>query len=121
MIHLSPAATSEIKRMESNFLRGAFPPVDATSKLLQPLWFRVAVKVGGCSGLFYDMSFDLDVHLDDITFVVNGIQVVIDSQTSNYINGLTLDYSEDLMGGGFRFHNPQAISSCSCGNSFVVS
>ncbi|BAZ15517.1 HesB/YadR/YfhF-family protein [Calothrix sp. NIES-4071] len=121
MIHLSPAATSEIKRLEENFLRGAFPPLDTTSKLLQPLWFRLAVKVGGCSGLYYDMSFEQDINLDDITFVCNGIQVAVDSQSSSYINGLTLDYSEDLMGGGFRFHNPQATSSCGCGNSFVCS
>lgn len=120
MIHLSPAATSEIKRLQSNFLRGAFPKDDITSKL-EPLWFRVAVKAGGCSGLFYDMSFEQDINHNDTTFEVNGIQVAIDRQSETYINGLTLDYSEDLMGGGFRFHNPQATSSCSCGNSFVVS
>jgi iron-sulfur cluster assembly accessory protein len=121
MINLSPAATSEIKRLQSNYLRGSFPPEDVTSKLLQPLWFRVAVKSGGCSGLFYDMSFDENINHEDRTFEVSGIQVVIDHQSSSYINGLTLDYSEDLVGGGFRFYNPQATSSCSCGNSFAVS
>jgi len=46
--------------------------------------------------------------------------VVIDDQSLDYINGLMLDYSEDLMGGGFRFHNPNAKHSCGCGNSFSV-
>jgi iron-sulfur cluster assembly protein len=120
MINLSSAATSEIKRLQSSYLRGAFPPEDVTSTLLQPLWFRLAVKDGGCSGLFYDMSFEQNINHEDTTFEVNGIQVVVDRRTENYVNGLMLDYSEDLVGGGFRFHNPQATSSCSCGNSFTI-
>ncbi|MBF2063393.1 MAG: iron-sulfur cluster assembly accessory protein [Calothrix sp. C42_A2020_038] len=107
MIHLSPAATHEIKRLQS--------------KQLQPnLWFRVSVKQGGCSGWFYDMSFEQAPNQNDITLDIHGVRVAIDAQTWGYIDGLKLDYSEDLMGGGFRFHNPQAISCCSCGNSFSL-
>ncbi len=107
MIHLSPQATSEIKRKQSK-------------QGLENVWFRLAVKSGGCSGLFYDMSFEKAVKGGDYTFNCNGIQVVIDEQTLNYINGLKLDYSEDLMGGGFRFDNPLALKSCGCGNSFSI-
>jgi iron-sulfur cluster assembly protein len=107
MIQLSPAAASEILRL----------------KLKQPhnVLFRLAIKPGGCSGWFYDLSFDETVKVGDRTFEFNGIPLVIDGESLKYINGLTVDYSEDLMGGGFRFHNPQAIASCGCGNSFNMS
>jgi iron-sulfur cluster assembly protein len=107
MINLSPAATSEIKRLQLKQQKAS-------------VWFRLAVKQGGCSGLYYDMSFEQTVKQDDATFDLNGIQIAIDAHTLSYINGLKVDYSEDLMGGGFRFDNPQASSSCSCGNSFVL-
>lgn len=104
MIHLSQAAANEISRLQS--------------KQQPKTLFRLAVKAGGCSGLFYDMSFDETIKADDRIFDLNNLQVVIDSQSWNYINGLALDYSEDLMGGGFRFDNPQAMATCGCGNSF---
>ena len=111
MIHLSPAAINEIGRLKSK----------------QPLniLFRLRVKSGGCADWFYDLTFDTTTQSDsdsvsqviDQVLEVHDIRVVIDSESLNYIHGLSLDYSEDLMGGGFRFHNPQAISTCSCGNS----
>lgn len=107
MIQLSPAATSEIQRL----------------KLKQPqkVLFRLAIRQGGCSGWFYDMSFDQTVKTGDRVFDLSAIQLVVDAESLKYINGLTVDYSEDLMGGGFRFHNPQAIATCGCGNSFDFS
>jgi iron-sulfur cluster assembly protein len=107
MIHLSPAALSEIGRLNS--------------KQQPKSLFRLAVKPGGCSGWFYDMSFDEIIKIGDRIFDLNHIQVVIDAGSLDYVNGLALDYSEDLMGGGFRFHNPQAMATCSCGNSFSMS
>jgi iron-sulfur cluster assembly accessory protein len=107
MIHLSPAAVSEIKRLKS--------------RQQQPnQLFRLAVKLGGCSGWYYDISFDEIASSGDRTFECEGIQVVIDAESFNYVDGLTIDYSEDLMGGAFRFYNPQANASCGCGNSFAV-
>lgn len=106
MIHLSPAAVSEIGRLQS--------------KQQPNILFRLTVKPGGCSEWFYDMSFDEAVKFGDQVFDLSGILVVIDTESLNYINGLTLDYSEDLMGGGFRFHNPLAIATCGCGNSFSI-
>ncbi|MBD2386083.1 HesB/IscA family protein [Cylindrospermum sp. FACHB-282] len=107
MIHLSQAAVSEIGRLKS--------------KQQPNVLFRLTVEIGGCSGWFYDMSFDDAVKVGDQVFELQGIQVVIDGESLNYINGLTVDYSEDLMGGGFRFHNPIAIATCGCGNSFNIS
>lgn len=105
MIHLSPPAANEIRRL--------------LSKQLNPnMCFRLQVQPGGCSGLFYDMTFDEAASEGDQVYNCKGIPVVVDAQTLNYISGLTLDYSEDLMGGGFRFHNPNAIAPCGCGNSF---
>lgn len=108
MIHLSKAAASEIRRL--------------SSKQQNPnILFRLQVQPGGCSGLFYDMTFDEAVRLGDRVYECSGITIVVDAQSLNYINGITLDYSEDLMGGGFRFYNPNAIASCGCGNSFSAS
>ncbi|PMB19546.1 HesB/IscA family protein [Fischerella thermalis] len=107
MIYLSPAAASEIKRLKSK---------QQQSNLL----FRLAVKLGGCSGRYYEMCFDEIASSGDRTFECEGIQVVIDAESFNYVDGLTIDYSEDLMGGAFRFYNPQANASCGCGNSFAI-
>ena len=104
MIHLSQAAASEIGWIKS--------------KQQPNVLFRLAVKSGGCSGFFYDMSFDEAMKVGDQIFNLDDIQVVIDATSLNYLNGLRVDYSEDLMGGGFRFQNPQAIATCGCGNSF---
>lgn len=108
MIQLSPSAVKEIQRL--------------LSKQNNPnLVFRLQVQSGGCSGLLYNMSFDEAIACDDFVFHCTGIRVVVDATSCNYVKDLRLDYSEDLMGGGFRFHNPQAIDSCGCGNSFSVS
>ncbi len=106
MIHLSQAAINEIKRLQLK---------QQPNSLL-----RITIKLGGCSGQFYDMSFDQTVKVNDHVFDVNEMQVVIDSHSYSYVQELGLDYSEDLMGGGFRFNNPQAIAICGCGNSFSI-
>ena len=111
MIQISQAAADEIQRLKS--------------KQKQPkLLFRLAVKPGGCCDWFYDMSFQDEQTLTDgdRVFTCNpGIQVVLDSETVEHVQGLTIEYSEDLMGGRFRFYNPQANTVCGCGNSFSAS
>ncbi|WP_445635739.1 FeS cluster biogenesis domain-containing protein [Nostoc sp. DSM 114161] len=107
MVHLSQAAASEIVRIKS--------------KQQPNVLFRLAVKPGGCSGFVYDMSFDEAIKVGDRIFDFDEIQVIVDAESLNQLNGLTVDYSEDLMGGAFRFHNPQAIATCTCGNSFSIS
>ncbi len=107
MINLSKAAADEIKRLQSKRqnLEGRL---------------RIGVLRGGCAELYYKIDFDEAVNLGDHVYECDGISVLVDEQSFNYLTGLTLDYSEDLMGGGFRFHNPNAIESCGCGNSFRV-
>ena len=107
MIHFSPTAINEIGRLKSK------QPSDTL--------FRLRVKSGGCADLFYDLAFDTTVQSQDQVLELHDIRVIIDPESINYINGLSIDYSEDLMGGGFRFHNPQATSTCSCGNSLSIS
>lgn len=108
MIQISQAAAREILRL------GAKRPASV------PLFFRVGVESKGCCGLSYLLNFDQSVEPDDQLYATDKIQVVIKTQDLQYLQGLTLDYSEDLMGGGFRFHNPNAVQSCSCGHSFTV-
>ncbi len=107
MIHLSPTAISEIGRLKSK------QPSDTL--------FRLRVKSGGCADWFYDLAFDATVQSQDQVLELHDLRVIIDPESLNYINGLLIDYSEDLMGVSFRFDNPQAISTCSCGNSFSIS
>lgn len=107
MINLSPAAASEIKRLRSKHKKPS-------------ALFRLGVQPGGCSGMVYTLEFDEVVKPEDQVYDCHGLQVVVAADESNYINGLTLDYSEDMMGGGFRFHNPNAQQSCGCGNSFAL-
>ncbi|MBW4691287.1 MAG: iron-sulfur cluster assembly accessory protein [Lyngbya sp. HA4199-MV5] len=108
MIHLSQAAISEILRLRA--------------KRNDPqLLFRLGTQPSDCLPLSYVMTFETGVQPDDEVFNCSEIQVVIDAQSLLAIRGLTLDYSEDLMGGGFRFHNPNAVKSCGCGNAFSLS
>ncbi|KAB8333316.1 iron-sulfur cluster assembly accessory protein [Scytonema tolypothrichoides VB-61278] len=124
MIQLSPSAANEIRRLKS--------------KQHPNVLFRLAVKPGGCSGWYYDMSFEQGLQVGDDPegsalkgdaalmpsqrneriFECYDIQIVIDAESLKYVNELTVDYSEDLMGGGFRFYNPISNGTCGCGSSF---
>ena len=105
MINLSQAAASEIKRLRSKHQK-------------PNALFRLGVQPGGCAEMVYTLEFDETPGSEDRVYDCNGLSVVVAQQQLNYIEGLTLDYSEDMMGGGFRFHNPNAKTSCGCGNSF---
>lgn len=118
MVEISPTAAREIKRIKSN--------KHPDSSL------RIMVKSGGCSGLFYELKLDSgEIAQDrsnssnsstasgDRLLEIDGISIVIDSESWIYLENLKLDYSEDLMGGGFRFHNPTVQNTCGCGISFA--
>lgn len=79
---------------------------------------RVYVTPGGCSGFSYGMSLDDERSDDDKTFEVEGVKVVVDQFSLQYLDGAQLDYVEALMGGGFTVQNPNAAKTCSCGQSF---
>jgi len=78
---------------------------------------RIFVESGGCSGLQYGMTFD-EIRDDDLVYEYESVSVVIDNFSANYIKDAELDYSYELMGGGFKFNNPNAASTCGCGKSF---
>ncbi len=79
---------------------------------------RVFVSGGGCSGLQYGMALEGQPREADLRFAFDGVPVVIDPVSIGYLGGATIDYVDDLMGGGFRIDNPHAVASCGCGQSF---
>jgi iron-sulfur cluster insertion protein len=84
------------------------------------LKLRVFVQGGGCSGFQYGFTFDEIVNDDDTTMVKNGVQLLIDSMSYQYLVGAEIDYKDDLEGAQFVIKNPQANSTCGCGSSFSV-
>jgi iron-sulfur cluster insertion protein len=81
---------------------------------------RIAVSGGGCSGFQYGLSFDDQTSPDDRVFERDGVGVVVDEVSLDLLNGAEVDFVEDLMGASFRINNPNAASSCGCGNSFSI-
>lgn len=112
MIDISQAAAKEIERIKLSCEQ-------PDSRL------RLKIKSGGCSGLLYQLGLEevetqeIESPSTDIYYKISGIAIVVDEKSLGYIQNLKLDYSEDLMGGGFRFQNPQAAGNCGCGLSFA--
>ncbi len=79
---------------------------------------RVFVSGGGCSGLNYGMAIDDSIEEGDFVYTCFGVKVVVDALSFNYVKGASVDYVEDVMGGGFKIDNPNAAKSCGCGSSF---
>lgn len=107
MIHLSQAAIAEVQRLK---LSGNKPEG----------WFRLAVQPGGCQQFHYALGFVDHPEASDQVFQYESIWVAIAIDSIPYLEGLSIDYTEDLMGGGFRFRNPNSSQDCGCGNSFAV-
>ena len=83
-------------------------------------FLRVRVTGGGCSGLAYKLEFVEAPKKGDMLIRKDGIQILVDSKSALYLKGMTLDYSDAMISGGFKFNNPNAKASCSCGESFAV-
>ena len=83
-------------------------------------FLRIAVSGGGCSGFQYGLSFDDQQNPDDFVFEKDGVAVVVDDISLDLLNGAEVDFVEDLMGAAFQIRNPNAASSCGCGNSFSI-
>jgi iron-sulfur cluster insertion protein len=84
------------------------------------LRLRVFVQGGGCSGFQYGFTLDEERNEDDFDIESGGVQVLVDSMSSQYLQGATVDYREDVYGANFTINNPQAVSTCGCGSSFSV-
>src|SRR5205807_6025338 len=83
-------------------------------------FLRIAVSGGGCSGFQYGLSFDDQRNPDDFVFEQDGVAVIVDDVSLDLLNGAEVDFVEDMMGASFQIKNPNAASSCGCGNSFSV-
>lgn len=83
-------------------------------------YLRVAIAGGGCNGLSYKLRFTPAAKRGDILVETAGVRVLVDPKTALYLKGTHIDYSAALIAGGFKFTNPNAKASCSCGESFSV-
>ncbi len=83
-------------------------------------FLRISVSGGGCSGFQYGLTFDEAQNADDHVFERGGVAVVVDDVSLDLLNGAEIDFVEDLMGASFQIRNPNAASSCGCGNSFSI-
>jgi iron-sulfur cluster assembly protein len=86
---------------------------------LNDLGLRVFVSPGGCSGFQYGMKFEDSAMDGDEVQSRDGVQLYVDEFSLQYLEGAEIDYVDELMGGGFTIHNPNAMTSCSCGQSFT--
>jgi len=80
---------------------------------------RVAVRGGGCSGFQYALAFDRPAD-DDHAFEVDGVAVIVDEVSMQFVFGSEVDYVEGLQGAGFQVNNPNVVAACGCGSSFQV-
>lgn len=106
LVRLTPAAAQKVAALIAREQQGEF--------------LRVAITGGGCNGLSYNLRFTLQPRSGDILVRTAGTPVVVDPKTALYLKGTLLDYSAAMVAGGFKFSNPNAKASCSCGESFSV-
>jgi iron-sulfur cluster assembly protein len=121
----APAAPPEGVRQGNENLVKLTEPAGAKVKALiareqKGEFLRVAITGGGCNGLSYKLRFTPEARRGDILVRSAGVDVLVDPKTALYLKGTVLDYSAKLIAGGFKFSNPNAKASCSCGESFSV-
>lgn len=107
-VQLSERAAKEVLRV---ITEQGFDPAST--------WVRVGAKGGGCSGFTYVLDFDREGPTEfDVSYVSQGVQMVIDKKSDFFMGGTILDFNDGLLDRGFVFHNPAAKSTCGCGTSF---
>ena len=104
LVRLTEGASVKISQLVERETQGEF--------------LRIRITGGGCNGLSYKMKFVDEPRKGDLYVESEESKVLVDSKTALYLKGTTLDYSDKLVGGGFKFSNPNAKASCSCGESF---
>lgn len=106
LVKLSAAAGTKVQKLIAREGKGTF--------------LRLAITGGGCSGLSYKMKFVESPKRGDLYVKTAGTEVVVDAKSALYLRGTEVDYSDALVAGGFKFTNPNAKGTCSCGESFAV-
>lgn len=106
-IHFSDAAASKVRELieeEEN----------------PNLKLRVFITGGGCSGFQYGFTFDEEINDDDFQLNKNGVTLLVDAMSMQYLEDAEIDYKDDLNGSQFVIRNPNAVTTCGCGSSFSV-
>jgi iron-sulfur cluster assembly protein/iron-sulfur cluster insertion protein len=106
VVSLTTSATNEVKSLLAK--------PENTGKML-----RLFVEEGGCSGMQYNMVFD-EKRAGDSVSEQGGVSILVDEFSVNYLRGTVVDFSDALVGGGFKISNPNAKQSCGCGKSFAA-
>ena len=104
-VTLTPAATQAVKDL-------------LQKRNLEGYALRVFVQGGGCSGFQYGMALDGNIREEDLSWDYDGVKLIVDEVSIDYLRGASIDFVDELMGSGFKIENPNAISSCGCGSSF---
>jgi iron-sulfur cluster assembly protein len=104
-VHLTPSAVEAVK----NAIAAEGQPGDS---------LRVSVVGGGCSGYQYNLDFEKESRMGDLTLTYGDVSVIIDPISAGYLKGTTIDFVSGLNGTGFKFNNPNAKKTCGCGSSF---
>jgi iron-sulfur cluster assembly protein len=107
MITLTPKATKAIHR----FVRGSETPIAGV---------RVMIQGGGCSGFQYGLRLEAEKQEDDTEIDIDGVKVLVDPMSYTLVAGVTIDFIDTLTHTGFKFDNPNAVSTCGCGQSFSM-
>lgn len=105
IVTLTEAAAAKIKAMMSKDGKEGYA-------------LRFGVVTGGCAGLSYEMKFQKSPYENDVAFVQNGLNIIINQESVEFVKGIEIDYVDTLRESGFKYKNPQAKSSCGCGTSF---
>lgn len=106
LVRLTPDAGGKVAALAAREKQGDF--------------LRIAITGGGCNGLSYKLRFAAEPRRGDMLVPTAGVRVLVDPKTALYLKGTVLDYSHAMVAGGFKFSNPNAKASCSCGESFSV-
>ena len=118
---------TSIEKAQSDFKNAQIFVTEVAAKRLKAVmsaegknnhFVRMSVDSGGCSGMNYKMDFDDHQKDYDKIFESNGLKVICDLKSWLYLKNITIDYSDDMLNGGFKIENPNAERTCGCGTSF---
>ena len=107
VLNVSDSAVTEIKSFLSN-----------EDDLPEAAGLRVRVVPGGCSGFQYSLNIEEESKAGDFILEKQGVKLFVDMFSAQYLNGITIDHTTNMMGSGFTFENPNATGGCGCGTSF---
>ena len=108
-LNVTPAAAEEVKKFMVN-----------EEDLPETAGLRVRVVPGGCSGFQYSLNIEEESRQGDFVVEEQGVRLFVDMFSAQYLNGITIDYTSNMMGSGFTFENPNATGGCGCGSSFTA-